>query len=210
MQPDQLAELSHWTGSAEILDARVPAAKYDVTVSVTERADDYAVEFSYATDLFDAETVASMADRLGRVLEQMVERPERRLTSVDVLGPAEVRALTEPRRGRVPEATLPELLERGVSAADPASIALSVDEGSLTWADMTAAVHQIGRAIAKRGIGLGDVVAVCIPRSARMVLSILGIAMSGAAFAALDPRLPAERWASMLADRCGTPITVDS
>ncbi|MBY4575020.1 non-ribosomal peptide synthetase [Gordonia paraffinivorans] len=211
VQPDQLAELSHWTGSAEILDARVPAAKYDVTVSVTERADDYAVEFSYATDLFDAETVASMADRLRRVLEQMVERPERRLTSVDVLGPAEVRALTEPRRGRVPEATLPELLERGVSAADPASIALSVDEGSLTWADMTAAVHQIGRAIAGRGIGPGDVVAVCIPRSARMVLSILGIAMSGAAFAVLDPRLPAGRRASMLAD-CGAGllITVDS
>ncbi|MCZ4581182.1 condensation domain-containing protein [Gordonia amicalis] len=50
VQPDQLTDLSHWTGSAELLDARVPSAKYDVTVSVTERSDDYVVEFAYATD----------------------------------------------------------------------------------------------------------------------------------------------------------------
>ncbi|MEO9330056.1 amino acid adenylation domain-containing protein [Gordonia aurantiaca] len=200
VQPDQLAELSRWAGSAEILDARIPAAKYDVTVSVTERADDYAVEFSYATDLFDPNTVRSMADRLRRVLSQMVSGPDRVLASIDVVEPEVLREVAVPRTGRVPEATLPELLARGFTLADPTTTALSTEEDVLTWADLAAAANQIARAVAARGLGPGDVVAVCMPRSSLMVLTILGIAMSGAAFAVLDPRLPAARRASMLSD----------
>ncbi|MDH3011658.1 non-ribosomal peptide synthetase [Gordonia alkanivorans] len=215
VQTDQLTELSHWTGSAELLDARVPAAKYDVTVSVTERADDYAVEFAYATDLFDETTVRGLATRLRRVLTQMVSAPDRALASIDLLEPDALRALAAPLRGAQPETTLAELIARGFASTDPSAVALTGDVGAgtgrLTWAEVATATHQLARLLADRGIGPGDVVAVSIPRSPRMVLTVLGVAMSGAAFVIIDARLPVGRRAAMLADSgAALVITVDS
>ena len=215
VQADQLADLSHWTGSAELLDARVPSAKYDVTVSVTERPDDYAVEFAYATDLFDESTVRDMASRLSRVISQMVSGPDRALASIDLLEPDALRALAVPREGAQREMTLPALIARGFALADPAAVALTGDAesetGTLTWAEVATATHQMARLLADRGLGPGDVVAVSFPRSPRMVLTMLGVAMSGAAFVVIDARLPVRRRAAMLADSdASLVITVDS
>lgn len=76
---------------------------------------------------------------------------------------------------------------------------------------MATVTHQIARVLADRGLGPGDVVAVSIPRSPRMVLTMLGVAMSGAAFVIIDARLPVRRRAAMLADSdAALVITVDS
>ncbi|WP_439029043.1 amino acid adenylation domain-containing protein [Gordonia terrae] len=199
VQPDQLEALTHWAGSAEILDARVPAAKYDVTVTVTDRPDAYAVEFSYATDLFDARTIELLAGCLRHVLARMVLAPDRAIGTIDVLGPDVVRALTAPPRGRRPEVTLADVLAAGMAAADPAAPALT-GAGTLRWAEVSTATNQIARVLIDRGIGPGDVVAISIPRSHRSVLALIGVALSGAAFVMVDPRLPAARRAAMLAD----------
>ncbi|NED70334.1 hypothetical protein G3I15_56385, partial [Streptomyces sp. SID10244] len=62
-----------------MIDARVPAAKYDLAFSVTEHAADglpddlrYDVEISYATDLFDTSTVSAIGDRLITMMRGMV------------------------------------------------------------------------------------------------------------------------------------------
>ncbi|MFT4398016.1 amino acid adenylation domain-containing protein [Gordonia lacunae] len=199
VQPDQLAELAHWTGSAAILDARVPSAKYDVTVSVTDHTDRYDIEFAYATDLFDAATVREMAARLEFVLAQMVRQSSRTIGSIDLLRPDEARVLASPARGARPEQTLAGLLARGLARADPGAPAL-VGDSILRWSEVATTTHQLARVVIERGIGPGDVVAVSIPRSPRSVLAVLGVAMSGAAFVMIDSRLPVARRAAMLAD----------
>nr|WP_274518066.1 non-ribosomal peptide synthetase [Gordonia sp. KTR9] len=210
VQPDQLAELARWTGSAEVLDARVPSAKYDVTVSVTDHTDRYDVEFAYATDLFDATTVREMAGRLEFVLQQMVRGSSRTIGSIDLLRPDETRRLASPARGARAEQTLAGLLARGLARADPGAPAL-VGDGALRWSEVATTTHQIARVLIERGIGPGDVVAVSIPRSHRSVLAVLGVAASGAAFVMIDPRLPVARRAAMLADSGAVLlITTDS
>ncbi|WP_238421559.1 amino acid adenylation domain-containing protein [Gordonia sp. 'Campus'] len=206
VQPDQLEALTHWAGSAEILDARVPAAKYDVTVSVTDRPDAYAIEFSYATDLFDASTIELLAGCLREVLARMVLDPARAIGTIDVLGPDMVRALTASPRGRRTEATLADVLATGMAGADPAGPALT-GSGTLRWAEVSTATNQIARVLIDRGIGPGDVVAISIPRSHRSVLALIGVALSGAAFVMVDPRLPDARRAAMLAD-CGAILVI--
>nr|WP_272498181.1 non-ribosomal peptide synthetase [Gordonia hongkongensis] len=214
VQPDQLAELARWAGSAEVLDARVPSAKYDVTVSVTDRTDRYDVEFAYATDLFDDATVRDMARRLEFVLEQMVHEPSRSIGAIDLLRPDEMRTLAAPAWGSRPEQTLATLLTRGLASADPGAPAL-LGESAVRWSEVTTTTNQIARVLIERGIGPGDVVAVSIPRSPRSVLAVLGVAMSGAAFVMIDSRLPAARRSAMLADSgavlviTADPVTTD-
>ncbi|MFE0751268.1 amino acid adenylation domain-containing protein [Gordonia sp. NPDC058843] len=210
VQPDQLAELARWTGSAEVLDARVPSAKYDVTVSVTDRGECYDVEFAYATDLFDVGTVRRMAGHLEFVLEQMVRESSRTIGSIDLLRPDETATLGVPARGARPEQTLADLLAQGLARADPGAPAL-VGDSAVRWSEVATTTNQIARVLIDRGIGPGDVVAVSIPRSPRSVLAVLGVAVSGAAFVMVDPGLPVARRSAMLADSGAVLlITADS
>ncbi|WP_159043797.1 condensation domain-containing protein, partial [Streptomyces sp. NRRL S-1521] len=67
------------------------AARFDLAVSMVERRDALGApagldgEILYATDLFDADTVRALAQRLTRVLDQVAADPGIRLSDVDVL-----------------------------------------------------------------------------------------------------------------------------
>ncbi|GAA2065649.1 hypothetical protein GCM10009722_29470 [Williamsia deligens] len=197
--PDHLADLDAWSGAAGLLEARVPAAKYDLTWSVTDRPDAFDVEISYATDLFDEPRVAEMGAMFARVLAAMVADPTRTAGGIDVLSDAAVAALTAPRPSSTAPATLADLLAAGASVADPSSTAIS-GEVTMTWAELQATVARSGRDLIADGIGPGDVVAIVMPRSAQLVLAVATVAATGAAFVTVDPRFPASRVSGMIAD----------
>lgn len=69
----------------------------------------------------------------------------------------------------------------------------SVDYRTL---DAAAACHAVE--LAARGVGPGHVVPLLLPRSAQLVAVQLAVLKCGAAYAAVDPRWPAERQAAIL------------
>ncbi|MGZ8176749.1 amino acid adenylation domain-containing protein [Williamsia sp. SKLECPSW1] len=197
--PDHLADLDAWSGSAGLLDARVPAAKYDLTWSVTDRPDAFGVEISYATDLFDAARIDGLGVMFRRVLAAMIDDPRRAVGTVDVLAAPTVAALTAPRAASAAPVVLADLLAAGAALADPTATAISGDI-TMTWSDLQATTARWARDLITRGIGPGDVVALTMPRSAHLVLAVAAVAATGAAFVTVDPRFPAARVATMIAD----------
>ncbi|WAC56500.1 non-ribosomal peptide synthetase [Gordonia sp. SL306] len=203
MQSDQSGDLRHWADSTEVIDARVPAAKYDLAFSVTEHAADgqpYDVEISYATDLFDASTVSAIGDRLITMMRGMVADPDAPFGQIDLLPPDEVVALSDRSPSRAAPQTLRELLATGASAANPAAPALVGDGSTTSWDVFEIRTNQLARELISRGAGPGSVVAVTIGRSAQSVIATVAVAKTGAAFVNIDPRHPAERRADMLDD----------
>lgn len=73
----------------EMLNAEEEGAKFDLTLYAIERPDDLLLRTVYATDLFDAATVAEMMQRFGRVLDIVAEHPERRLSQLTLMSEAE-------------------------------------------------------------------------------------------------------------------------
>ncbi len=75
------------------------------------------------------------------------------------------------------------------AAKQPAALCAVSETEEWTYARMSDEAGRIAAALAVRGIGPGDIVAVTMRKSPAFIASLLGIAKAGAAFATIDPRM---------------------
>ncbi|MEU6311430.1 amino acid adenylation domain-containing protein [Streptomyces sp. NPDC047014] len=181
-------------------------AKFDLSVAMGESFDadgapaglECAIDF--ATDLFDRETVASLAVRLGRLLTAAAARPDLPIGRADLLS-AEEHAGLLPAAQALPPA-VPLLAEAFAAqvARTPDATALVHGDTRLGFAELDARAEELARRLTAAGAGPESVVALALPRSAESVIALLAVLKAGAASLPLDAEYPAERTAAMLAD----------
>ncbi|MFD4259397.1 non-ribosomal peptide synthase/polyketide synthase [Streptomyces sp. NPDC058534] len=222
-QQDALGELGRLPGiSTSLLPVHTGLSRFDLVFAFDERRDaeggqaglDLAVEFS--TELFDAGTVRTLTERLLRLLTEVAADPGVRLGDVDVLVPGEHHDLlvTANRPDGAPAspspvtATLPELFERQ-AARHPGRTALTFEGTTLSYADLNARANRLARLLTARGIGPDALVALALPRSAELVVALLAVVKSGAAYVPLDPGYPADRLAHALSDSAPAALLTD-
>ncbi|MFB7680819.1 amino acid adenylation domain-containing protein, partial [Streptomyces rochei] len=220
---DALGELGRLPGiSTSLLPVHTGLSRFDLVFAFDERRDaegghaglDLAVEFS--TELFDTATVRTLTERLLRLLTEVAADPGARLGDVDVLLPGEhhdlLVAANRPDGAPVSPtpvtATLPELFERQ-AARHPGRTALTFEGTSLSYADLNARANRLARLLTARGIGPDALVALALPRSAELVVALLAVVKSGAAYVPLDPGYPADRLAHALSDSAPAALLTD-
>ncbi|WP_405944658.1 non-ribosomal peptide synthase/polyketide synthase [Streptomyces sp. NBC_00932] len=179
-------------------------AKCDLTFVLAEQPgkDGLSGVVEYSTDLFDAATVTEIVERWLRLLRAVVADPGRRIGQVDVLSADELRALLPAgadQGGELPENSLPMLFERQVRA-DPDATALTDGEATLTYGQVNARANRLAHVLIERGVRPEDLVALALPRSAELVVSVLAVLKAGAAYVPVDPEYPAARIAYLLQD----------
>ncbi|GAA1855041.1 hypothetical protein GCM10009836_38870 [Pseudonocardia ailaonensis] len=189
---------------------------------------------TFAADLFDRPTAEAMTARLAEVLAVLAADPDRRLSRLDLRTAAErTTALdggttAEPtasldgeepgapgdegtvgeRTPVVPAASLIDLV-RQVAADHPAHTAVTgPDGGALTYAALCESAERLARVLRSRGVRTGDRVALLVPRTADLLVAILGVTAAGAAYVPIDPGYPAERIAFTLADAAPAAVLV--
>jgi amino acid adenylation domain-containing protein len=189
--------------TVESLEVEHAPAKFDLALSLADEDGDVAGHLDYAVALFDHATAQRYAGYLVRLLEQLVARPGAGVASYELLDEAERHEIltswsTGPRLGRRPGG----LVERFTAHADttPDSPALVCDGRTLTYAELDHRTTKLANALRARGAGPGGVVAVLSGRSAELVVAVLGVLKTGAAYLPLDPAQPAARRAAMLED----------
>ncbi|MFJ8495720.1 amino acid adenylation domain-containing protein [Streptomyces sp. NPDC094038] len=188
-------------------------SKFDLEVVARETRDDrrrpngLRLSVSGAADLFDAPSVEGVAQRMARVLEQVVATPGEPVRRLEVLSDAELRRATGERNPTVvkpavePSADLvADRFERWAARA-PQRVALVGGDGSeLTYADLDARANGVARRLRALGAGAESTVAVLLDRGVDLIVALLAVWKAGAAFVPIDPDYPAERIAFMLAD----------
>ncbi|MBP0494840.1 non-ribosomal peptide synthetase [Roseomonas indoligenes] len=98
----------------------------------------------------------------------------------------------------VPDTTLVALIAATMQAG-PDATALRFEGRSATYRELDRRSAALAAALAARGVGPGDLVAVSLDRSPELVVALLGTMRAGAAYLPLDPAHPAERLARILA-----------
>ncbi|HST60256.1 MAG TPA: amino acid adenylation domain-containing protein, partial [Longimicrobium sp.] len=192
----------------------VPAAlettRFDLGLSVITDGMDITGSMEYSTDLFDAETIRRMLGHLERVLEQVVEDADRRMSALALLGEAEqARVVDEWNRTAAdyPADACIHTLIAEQTARTPDAVAVVFADDALTYAELDARANRLARRIVSLGAGPEAFVGICLDRSAEMVVAMLAVLKSGAAYLPLDPSYPADRLAYMLEDS-GAPLLI--
>jgi natural product biosynthesis luciferase-like monooxygenase protein len=94
-------------------------------------------------------------------------------------------------------------------AKTPDAIALEVGADSLAYADLNTRAEALADVLAARGATAGMIIGICHERETDLIVALLAILKTGAAYLPLDPTYPAERIAYMIED-ADVPLIVAS
>nr|WP_030410856.1 non-ribosomal peptide synthetase [Streptomyces sp. NRRL S-1448] len=162
----------------------------------------------YHTDLFDRDTVERLTGRLRLLLEAVADDPGRPVGELPLLSDAERHQVLEEWQGAtlpVPAATFPELFEAQV-ARTPHATALVARDATLDFAELNTRANRLAHHLISLGVGPERVVAVQLPRTTEMFVALLAVLKAGGTQLSVDPELPPDRVAYLLAD--AAPQTV--
>ncbi|MFG2984870.1 non-ribosomal peptide synthase/polyketide synthase [Streptomyces sp. NPDC048258] len=199
-------ELELGTATARGVAANLDGAKFDLSLNLRAatgadgRPGALTAHVGYAADLFDAPTARRFLDRLVRVLDAATADPAQPIGAIDLLEPAERAALlTPPLAVAEPDAALTDLFAEQ-AARTPDATAVVFDGEHTTYAELDARANRLAHLLTARGAGPDGLIAVALPRSAELVVALLAVLKSGAAYLPIDPDYPADRIAYMLED----------
>jgi amino acid adenylation domain-containing protein/non-ribosomal peptide synthase protein (TIGR01720 family) len=179
-----------------------PAARFDLVIEFLPRDGALGLSVEYNTDLFEAGTIERMAVHLERLLAGIAADPARPLADLPLLTDAERHRILvdwNDTDQEVAPAVLPALFEAQV-ARTPDAIAVVCDGAGLSYVDLDRQANQLARLLIERGAAPERFVALAMPRSAALVVALLAVLKSGAAYLPVDPAYPAERIGFMLGD----------
>ncbi|MFJ7209114.1 amino acid adenylation domain-containing protein [Streptomyces sp. NPDC098789] len=179
----------------EPVEAQTGSCLMDLMFTAAERDGATAFTVEYATDLFDAPSVARLAHRFGLLLEAAADAPGTALSRLPLLDAEERRtALTDwnATERPLPTGGLHDLVA-AAAARTPGAPALEHEGRTTSYAELEADAERCAARLRDLGIGAESVVAVHAAPTPRLVTALLGVLKAGAAFTTLDPALPEER-----------------
>jgi amino acid adenylation domain-containing protein len=184
----------------EIEDA---AARFDLTLEMTETDEGLRGEFTYNADLFEAATVARMSEHFANLLRAVASGPGERISRLRLSSPEELRQLLcgwNGARADYPRGRCIQELFEAQAAHTPDALAVRSDEESLSYRELNERANRLARYLRRLGAGPESKVGVSLERSAEMIVCLLGVLKAGAAYVPLSPAYPRERLAFLLAD----------
>ncbi|MFI6099214.1 amino acid adenylation domain-containing protein [Lentzea sp. NPDC051213] len=186
------------------------AVSDDLSLIVYDRGEGSGLEITIDANpaLYTENDVAALDQRLQRFLAQFVDLGDAPIGSADVLSDAESTRLLDTWNGRTsdaPPTTLPAVFAVP-AAATPESEAVSCAEDRITYRQLDEQSNRLARLLIAKGVGTGDIVALGFPRSVEMIVTMLAVAKSGAAYLPIDISYPADRIQYLLDD--AKPVVV--
>ncbi len=149
-------------------------------------------EFVYSTDLFDQRTIERLLQRFQILLSGVTRNPDARLADLPLLTPTELNELLPPKTTSETADCLHQIFEKQVELA-PERLAVVYEGERLTYAELNRRANQLAHYLIGCGSGPEKLVGLCVERSLELVIAILAILKTGAAYVPLDPAYPADR-----------------
>jgi amino acid adenylation domain-containing protein len=184
------------------LETEGSIARFDLTVEVYPLRKELVVFFDYRADLYEEETILNLQQSFVHILQSVVEAPHQLVDKVPLIA--------QHAREHILRSALPSYVDArpalllqsfdyfSKSTVDKVAVSDGTDE--LTYAQLQARVNRLAQRLEHAGIASGSLVPVCLYRSTDLLVALLAVLRSGAAYVPLDPIYPAQRIAMILED----------
>ncbi|MFG1811491.1 amino acid adenylation domain-containing protein [Streptomyces sp. NPDC049040] len=186
----------------------VVATRFDLELDLVAQ-DRLSGAFIYNRDLFESGTIERIAETFVRFAAEAASDPDRPLSALFAAagraGAAAPDSWNDTAAGFPDDATLHGLV-LARAAATPDAPAVTFEGATLSYRDLVERADRVAGRLRRDGAGPGAIVAVCAHRGPDLVVALLGVLISGAAYLPLDPDHPADRLGFMLDD--AEPVAV--
>ena len=178
-------------------------SKLDLMVVLDDRRDGIFGPITYNPDLFDETAIRRMVGNWKTLLTGAAGEPGRYFAELPILTDEErnqtVVEWNETRVNYPKELCLATLLEAQVERT-PDATAVVYEEQRMSYRELNARANQLAHYLRKLGVGPEVLVGICMERSVKMMVALLGILKAGGAYVPLDPAYPEGRLAFMIND----------
>jgi amino acid adenylation domain-containing protein/thioester reductase-like protein len=180
-------------------------AKFDLTLTANKKNHELSLEFNYAVSLFSRATIQRMAEHLLNLFKQLafatvLNEPIKKL---EILSPDERHQLLVDFNGcnvAYPRnKTVIDLFEDTVTTF-PEYTAVVAKNGSLTYRELNKRAEQIAGYLMRHGVKPDDLVGILIDNRLEMIIMVIGVIKSGAAYVPMAYDTPLERVSYILED----------
>ncbi|WP_131655503.1 non-ribosomal peptide synthetase, partial [Methylocucumis oryzae] len=178
----------------------VQAGEYELVLEVREQAGCFVLNLKYNPTLYRRDTIALMLERYQCLMQQTLENPKLMLAACELASAKERQQLSawnDTHRVYPAQCVYELFLQQAQRTPD--AIAVSFDYTRYSYEEVAEQTTQLAAFLQARS-DKQPIIAVCVSRSPLMVLGLLGVMQSGAAYLPLDPDYPNERLLLMLKD----------
>ncbi|MBV9680754.1 MAG: amino acid adenylation domain-containing protein, partial [Solirubrobacterales bacterium] len=183
-------------------------AKFELALNLWAAGCGMAGRLSYSADLFERATAERMARHFAQLVAGVVAEPDLPLSRVTILSAAERnRELVQYNQTarEVPSTCVHELVEAQVERT-PDAVAVIGGGRQLSYRELNERANTLAHLLIDLGAGRDRLVGLQLPRSPDLIVALLGVLKSGAAFLPLDPSDPEARRLQIVSD--AQPIAV--
>ena len=197
----QVGVLSQYTVNGqtiqqELLELNVP--KFKINIKIETRG----VVVQYDDSLYSARLGNAIAESIVAVAERMIEQPQMKVRQLSIVSKSQEEELSHLRQtatGDAPFKFFHECISH-FAQTQPDHEALVAIDAKFTYKEMDEVTNRIAAALHQRGVKERDRVALLLPRTSRLILSLFGVLKAGAAYIPCDPDYPADRIKLILED----------
>ena len=180
----------------ELLELNVP--KFKINIKIEDRG----VVVQYDDALYTPAIAANLAESIVAVADRMVSQPDLRVRALSIVSPRLADELEHIRQTAVGEAPFRFFHEciGHFAQSQPDHEALVAVDASFTYRQMDDITTRMAASLQARGVHPRDRVALLLPRTSRLILSLFSVLKTGSAYIPCDPDYPADRIKLILED----------
>ena len=175
---------------------------FDIYLTVMEVGENLHFCWKYSTDLFRQETIMRFAQQFKTLLTAAITQPAKPFAYLPLLSETERHLLltAQPQPDLQPQPFCAHQLFEAQVKRTPDKVAVVYEGEELTYHDLNQAANQLAYHLQTLGIQPETLVGIFMPRCLEMIVGLLAVLKTGAAYVPIDPDYPQERLAYILAD----------
>lgn len=176
-------------------------AMFDITLKFEEQSEQLFAELEYNTDLFKASTVQRLIEHFKNIIDAAIQNPNQKVSNLSLSGAVELKQITsdfnQTSKQYAQQESICDLFEQQ-AAEHPDRIAVLFEGQQISFGELNVRASHLAAYLSSQGATSETLIGICVERSPLLIVGLLGILKSGAAYVPIDPSYPNNRIKDMV------------